>query len=277
MTDPTTGTQWHAGPDLLRQYAEGRLDPVAQAAVETHVERCASCRADTADLVAPASLAPVWDRVLVEVRTPEPGRLTRLLRWLHVPEVDAVVLRASANLVVALAIAVAAALAFALVAAQLSHDRQELAWLAIAPLLPALLVAGAYDSTDPIRELADATPYSKLRVALLRTLVAVLGAVPLVLVMGLVPEIEISVVAWLLPALAIACVLLVLLTRRSAAVSVAAVTAVWVLGVAALRAGDQLDQVTAPLGQSLSLLVAVASALVLVRRWGLLRPERTRA
>jgi len=277
MTDPTTGTQWHAGPDLLRQYAEGRLDPVAQAAVETHVERCASCRADTADLVAPASLAPVWDRVLVEVRTPEPGRLTRLLRWLHVPEVDAVVLRASANLVVALAIAVAAALAFALVAAQLSHDRQELAWLAIAPLLPALLVAGAYDSTDPIRELADATPYSKLRVALLRTLVAVLGAVPLVLVMGLVPEIEISVVAWLLPALAIACVLLVLLTRLSAALSVGAVAAVWVLGVAALGAGDQIDQVTAPLGQSLSLLVAVASALVLVRRWGLLRPERTRA
>jgi hypothetical protein len=277
MTDPTTGTQWHAGPDLLRQYAEGRLDPVAQAAVETHVERCASCRADSVALVSPASLAPVWERVLVDVRTPEPSRLTRLLRWLHVPEVDVVVLRASGNLVVALAVAVAAALAFALAAAQLSHDRQQLAWLAIAPLLPALLVAGAYDSTDPIRGLADATPYSKLRVALLRTLVAVLGAVPLVLVMGLVPEIDISVVAWLLPALAVACVLLVLLTRWSAAVSVAAVAVGWVLGVAALRAGDQLDQVTAPLGQSLSLLVAVACALVLSRRWGLLRPERARA
>jgi hypothetical protein len=277
MTDPTTGTQWHAGPDLLSEYAAGRLDPVAQAAVETHVERCESCRADTATLVAPASLAPVWDRVLVEVRTPEPGRVTRLLRWLHVPEVDVVVLRASGNLVVALAVAVAASLIFALVAAQLSHARQQLAWLTIAPLLPALLVAGAYDSTDPIRELADATPYSKLRVALLRTLVAVLGAVPLVVVMGLVPEIDISVAAWLLPALAIACVLLVLLTRLPAAVSVGAVAAVWVLCVAALGAGDQIDQVTAPLGQFLSLLVAVASALALARRWGLLRPERTRA
>jgi hypothetical protein len=277
MTDPTTGTQWHAGPDLLSEYAAGRLDPVAQAAVETHVERCESCRADTATLVAPASLAPVWDRVLVEVRTPEPGRVSRLLRWLHVPEVDVVVLRASGNLVVALAVAVAASLVFALGAAQLSHDRQQLAWLTIAPLLPALLVAGAYDSTDPIRELADATPYSKLRVALLRTLVAVLGAVPLVVVMGLVPELDISVAAWLLPAFAIACVLLVLLTRLPAAVSVGAVAAVWVLGVAALGAGDQIDQVTAPLGQFLSLLVAVASALVLARRWGLLRPERTRA
>jgi hypothetical protein len=277
MTDPTTGTQWHAGPDLLSQYAAGRLDPVAQAAVETHVERCASCRADTASLVSPAVLTPVWDRVLVEVRTPEPGRLTRLLRWLHVPEVDVVVLRASANLVVALAVAVTAALAFALGAAQLSHDRQQLAWLAIAPLLPALLVAGAYDSTDPIRELAGATPYSKLRVALLRSLVAVLGAVPLVLVMGLVPEIDVSVVAWLLPALAVASVLLVLLTRLSAAASVGAVAVVWVLAVAALGAGDQLDQVSAPLGQSLSLLVAIACALVLARRWGFVRPERTRA
>ena len=277
MTEPTTGTQWHAGPDLLRQYAEGRLDPVAQAAVETHVERCASCRADTAAFVAPASLAPVWDRVLVEVRTPEPSRVSRLLRWLRVPEVDVVILRASGNLVVALAVAVAAALMFALVASQLSHDRQQLAWLMIAPLLPALLVAGAYDSTDPIRELADATPYGKLRVALLRTLVAILGAVPLVGLMGLVPEIDISVAAWLLPALAVASVLLVLLTRVSAAVSVAAVGAAWVLGVAALRAGDQIDQVTAPLGQSVSLLVAVASALVLARRWGLVRPERTRA
>ena len=277
MTDPTTGTQWHAGPDLLSEYAAGRLDPVAQAAVETHVEHCAACRADTATLVAPASLAPVWDRVLVEVRTPEPGRLTRLLRWLHVPEVDVVVLRASGNLVVALAVAVAASLVFALVAAQLSHDRQQLAWLAIAPLLPALLVAGAYDSTDPIRELAEPTPYSKLRVALLRTLVAVLGAVPLVLVMGLVPEIDISVVG-----VAAAGARGRLRPARAAHQAVRgrlgrAVAAVWVLGVAALRAGDQLDQVTAPLGQSLSLLVAVASALVLARRWGLLRPERTRA
>ena len=278
ITDPASNSRaWHAGLDLLRQYAAGRLDPVAQAAVETHVERCVQCRSDTSVLVTPAALAPVWDRVVVEVRTPEPGRLTRLLRQLHVPEVDVVVLRASANLVVALALAILAALVFAVVAAQLSRERQEMAWLAIAPLLPALLVAGAYDSTDPVRELAEPTPYSKLRVALLRTLVGAVGALPLVLLMALVPEIDVSVASWLLPALAIALVLLVLITRMSAAVSVGSVAVVWVLGVAALRAGDQIDQVTAPLGQSLSLLVAVTSALVLARRWGLLRPERTQA
>ena len=135
MTDPTAARSGTPGPTCCGSTPTGRLDPVAQAAVETHVERCATCRADTAACVAPASLAPVWDRVLVEVRTPEPGRVTRLLRRLRVPEVDVVVLRASANLVVALAVAVAASLVFALVAAQLSHDRQQLAWLTIAPLL----------------------------------------------------------------------------------------------------------------------------------------------
>jgi hypothetical protein len=277
----TQTTGWHAGPDLLRQYAAGRLDPVAQAAVETHVERCDSCRAEATVLVGTLagqpSLDAVWERVLVEVRTPESGPLTRMLRRLRVPEVDVVVLRASGNLVLALAVAVAASLSFALAAAQLSHDRQQVAWLAIAPLLPALLVAGAYDSTDPVREVAEATPYSKLRVALLRTLVAVAGAVPLVVVMSLVPDIDLSVVAWLLPALAVTSVLLVLLTRLPAVVSVASVATVWLLGVAALGVEHQVDQVTAPLGQALSVVVAVACALVLVRRWGLTSPERSRA
>jgi hypothetical protein len=272
-----TTTPWHAGPELLARYADGSLDDVGQAAVEAHVEQCPDCRADATTLVTRPALEPVWGRVLVGVRTPHPGRVTTLLRWLRVPEVDVVVLRSSANVLVAMAVAVTVTFGFALVAAQLSQDRQELAWLTIAPLLPALLVAGAFDSTDPIRELTDPTPYSKLRVALLRTLVAVLGALPLVVVMALVPEIDVSVAAWLLPALAIAGVLLVLLTRLSAAVAVVAVAVTWVLGVAALRAGDQVDQVTAPLGQSLSLLVAIASALVLARRWGLLRPERARS
>ena len=272
MTDSTT--QWHADPELLRQYAAGRLDPVAQAAVETHVERCADCRAAATALVTPVALDAVWDRVLVEVRTPKPAWPARLLRRLGVPDADLVVLRASTNLLVALGAATAGALVFALVAAQLSADRQELAWLAVAPLLPALLVAGAYDSTDPLRELAEPTPFSKLRVALLRTVVGVVGAVPLVLLMSLVPNIGASVVTWLLPALAIALTLLVLLTRWAAVVAIGVVSGVWLLGVGLLKAGDDLGTVSAPLGQGVSLLVATAAALVLVRQLGVLRPER---
>ena len=111
------------------------LDDVGQAAVEAHVERCADCRADATTLVpgqrSTRSGTGCWSRSAPR----SPAGSPRLLRWLRVPEVDVVVLRASANLVVALAVAVAASLGFALVAAQLSHDRQQLAWLAIAPLL----------------------------------------------------------------------------------------------------------------------------------------------
>ena len=64
----------------------------------------------------------------VEVDAPRSaGRSPGCSGGCGVPEVDVVVLRASGNLVVALAVAVAASLIFALVAAQLSHDRQQLA------------------------------------------------------------------------------------------------------------------------------------------------------
>ena len=235
------------------------------------------CRAAATALVTPVSLAPVWDRVLVEVRTPDRSWPFRLLRRLAVPEVDLVVLRASTNLLLGLAVATAAALTFALVAAQLSESRQGVAWLAIAPLIPALLVAGAYDSTDPLRDLAEPTPYSKLRIALLRTVVSVVGALPLVLAMSLVPNIQASIATWLLPALAITLVLLVLITRLSAVVAVSIVAVTWLLGVAALKSGDQVQTVTEPLGQALSLLVAAAAALVLVHQLGALQPERRRA
>ena len=157
------------------------------------------------------------------MRAPDRAWPFRLLRRLAVPEVDLVVLRASTNLLLGLAVATAAALAFALVAAQLSESRQEVAWLAIAPLMPALLVAGAYDSTDPLRDLAEPTPYSKLRIALLRTVVSVVGALPLVLAMSLVPNIRRRSRPGCCRRCASPWSLLVLLTRLSAVVAVGVV------------------------------------------------------
>jgi len=264
---------WHAGLELLREYAAGRLDPAVQAAVETHLERCPQCRGDATTLVAPAALAPVWTRVLVEVRTPQRAWPFRALRRLGVPEVDLVVLRVSTNLVLALALATAATLGFALAAAQLPGSRQVVAWLALAPLLPALLVAGAYDSTDPLRELAEPTPYGKLRIALLRTVVAVLGALPLVMVMTLVPNIDVSLATWLLPSLAVSLVLLVVITRLTAVVAVGVVSLGWLFVVAVVTVGGRTEDVGTPLGQSLALVTSVTAALVLVHRLGAARPE----
>jgi hypothetical protein len=269
-----TNTQWHAGPELLRRYAEGTLDQVGQAAVETHVSGCAECRGHASALVSTSDLEPAWDRVLATVTAPPPSRLARALVRLGVRETDIVVLRASANLVLALAIATAAAVGFALVAAQLRSSQQELFYLAIAPLLPAILVAGAYDSTDPLREVAEATPHSKLRVAMLRTIVAVIGALPLVLAMGLVPQLEFSLAKWLLPALALSSVLLVLLTWWPATASVLALAAGWLVAVGLLRAGGRLDLVTAAGGQVLFAALLLAATVLLLLRFDLVRLTR---
>ena len=116
----------------------------------------------------------------------------------------------------------------------------------VAPLLPAMLVAAAYDASDPTRELLDATPFSKLRIALLRTALAVAAALPVVVLMGvLVPGLESQ-----RGALAAAVTHphrdrprsadLVHGTRRPSASLVAA----WVVVVAAWATGASLDSVT---------------------------------
>ncbi len=51
------------------------------------------------------------------------------------------VLRASTNLVIGLSVAITATVAFALAAGRLGPARQELLFLALAPLLPALLMS----------------------------------------------------------------------------------------------------------------------------------------
>jgi hypothetical protein len=277
MTD--TRTPWHAGAELLERYAAGTLDHVAQAAVETHVTGCADCRRAAASLVeqrTPVDLNKVWERVQVDiVRRPTPGAF-RFLQRLGVRETDLVILRASSNLLVALAVAIIATVGFAVAAASLSSGEKELFYLAIAPLLPTLLVAGAYDTTDPLRDVADATPFSALRIALLRTVVAVLGALPLVAAMAVVPTIDASIVTWLLPSLALTLMLLTLLTWVDAPVALLAVSLSWFGALAALRMGGDPSVITGPPGQAVCAAVVLCSTVVLLNRHGLLLAVRER-
>ncbi|HET9422490.1 MAG TPA: hypothetical protein VFO49_15225 [Nocardioides sp.] len=265
---------WHAGPDLLRRYADAALDDVGQAAVETHVTRCADCRREATALVAEPALETVWQGVTARVRAPRTHWTLRVLRRLGVPEPDLVVLRNSANLLLALAIATMAAVGFAIAGSFLKTSSQEVFYLALAPLLPTLLVAGAYDSTDPLRELAEPTPFGKLRIALLRTTIAVVGALPLVVLMGLVPHIDTNVATWLLPSLALTVLTLVLLTWLRAPLAVGAVVTAWLLVVTGLRTSGEVELVADPAGQLLAAAVLVAASVTLIGRLGVLRPER---
>ncbi len=235
---------WHAGPELLTRYAAGELSHAGQAAVETHLTVCADCRASSKPLVEPDSLDLVWSGVATKIAAPRLPLPLRVLRRLGVPHTDLVVIRASSSMWLSWALAMLGAILFAILTSWLTTYEQELFYAAVAPLLPALLVAGAYDASDPTRELMTATPFSKLRMALLRTAVAVAAALPVVALMSaVVPGLAGHRGAWLLPSLALTVLALTLLTSWTASVTMGVLSSGWILVVAVWAERGSLDAV----------------------------------
>ncbi len=261
-----TAATWHAGPDLLRRYAEGALDSAAQFSVETHLVDCPTCQADAARQVDRAGLQQVWQGVAREIAAPRRSLAVRALVRLGLPDADAVVLSASSGLQRPWLLSVAGALLYALAGGLLPGADRDLVQVLVAPLVPVLAVVAAYDSTDPLRELAGTLPASKLRLALLRTTAAIGVALPVtgagaLLVPGLVEP-----VVWLLPSLALTGTGLVLLTWWSAQVTRAAVAAGWAVVVVLLGGrGALLVVASAPAQAVFALAALAAGALFLVR------------
>jgi hypothetical protein len=81
-------------------------------------------------------------------------------------------------------------------------------------------------------ELTNATPYSKVRLALLRTLAVVTTTVPLVVVMGAIAGLGWMSVAWLGPAFGLTLTALVGLTWWPPAVTSTSISAIWAAVVA---------------------------------------------
>ena len=263
----TQETSWHAGPELLGRYADGTLGRAGQAAVETHLTGCAECRTEANRLVAEEALEPVWTGITTAISAPRLPLPLRLLGTLGVRHTDLVVLRASSAVLISWALAVAGALIFVAIAGSLSTLEQRVFYAVVAPLLPAMLVATAYDASDPTRELLAATPFSKLRVALLRTALAVTAALPVVVLMGvLVPELEGQRGAWLLPSLTLTVVALVLLTWLAAPVTIGVLVTCWVLVVTVWTTRASLDTVTSAGVQSAFLALALVATTTLVWR-----------
>jgi hypothetical protein len=253
---------WHLEQHTWEAYAAGRLDPVAEASVEAHVIGCPQCRDAARSSVTPAQTRAVWDAVRTSIAKPALPAPLRPLRRLGVPTPDLVVVSAADSLLVPWAAAVGFALLSAcLVAlAGLSPSNQDAAFLALAPLVPVLAIAMAYDALDPLRETCLATPYSKLRLALLRATATLAVAVPATLAVGLaVPGMQDIAFAWLLPSLGLTTGVLVLLTWLEAPLAGALVASSWVALVFVLRSGWDVLVLTSPPAQ----LACVALALLL--------------
>jgi len=261
-------TTWHVSPGLLERYADGALDSAASASVETHLTSCSACRENVARLASPTDVAALWSGVRAEIAVPRHPWLVRQLRRVGLPDADAVVLSASQSLRLPWALSVMIAFVSMVVLAALSDRRADLIYLAVAPLLPAIGVAASYDSTDPIREIVETTPVSKLRLLLLRTLVVVTCSVPPVLLLGLVVS-DLSAVAfaWLLPSFALTLVALVLLKWWPAWVTSAGVVSVWALAVLLVGGRGAVGRLADVPLQVACAMAALGAVAVLVARF----------
>ena len=252
---------WHVGPELLDRYTGGDLDLARQSAVETHLMACADCRQLTSVKAPQDLLTEIWQGVQIATARPRMPWPLRLLRKLGLAETDAVILRASSALYRPWLLSLVGAFVIGVGGNMMPAAEQRVFYLLFAPLLPAITVAATYDTTDPIRELAAATPFSKLRIALLRTASAVAVALPVVLLAGLVlPFVGADAFAWLLPSLTLTLLALTLLTWWTAPVTAWAVAGLWLAVVGILRSMDQLSAVDTPFAQ---LAFAVAALLAL--------------
>jgi hypothetical protein len=280
-------TGWHLDDDMLRRYVD-RADSLAEgASAEQHLLSCAPCRVRvTAAVTAAASVtgrgvidfAAVWDRTRDAVEVPRPSGFERLLRGAGLPAQEArLVAVASAFRGVWLA-GVAAVLAFAAIAAAFGHARGVWLFLAVAPVVPCLVVASSYDPwLDPALEPELVTPYPALRLILLRTIAVLALALPAVLLLGLFVPGQ-TAFAWLLPAVGFVAVVLAASTWVSPLRAAIAVSSVWlaVVWLLAARSGAPEAVLQARAQAGFVVLAAASFSIFLLRRRRLrqLRPWR---
>jgi hypothetical protein len=271
-------TGWHLDDDTLRRYVE-RTDSMAEgASAEQHLLSCEPCRARVNAAAGVIDLAAVWDRTRETVEVPRPSVLERLLRVAGLPAHEARLVAVASAFRGVWLTGAAAVLAFAALAAAAGHARGLWLFLAVAPVVPCLVVASSYDPwLDAALEPELVTPYPVFRLILLRTIAVLALALPTVLLFGLVIPGE-TAFAWLLPATGFVAVVLAASTWVSPLRSAIAVSSGWLVAVwlVAARSGSP-EAVLQGRAQAGFLALAAASfSIFLVRRRRLrqLRPWR---
>jgi hypothetical protein len=271
-------TGWHLDDDTVRRYVD-RTDSLAEgASVEQHLVSCEQCRARVNTAVDVIDFAAVWDRTRDIIEVPRPSVFERLLRVAGLPAHEARLVAVASAFRGVWLVGASAVLAFATLGAAVGHARGLWLFLAVAPIVPCLVVASSYDPRlDPALEPELVTPYPALRLILLRTIAVLAVALPAVVLLGLVVPGQAPFV-WLLPAVGFVAVVLAASTWVSPLHSAIPVSCGWfvVVWLLATRSGspDAVLQARAQVG---FLVLAVASFgifLVRGRQLRQLRPWR---
>jgi hypothetical protein len=265
-------TSWHVDDVALQRWVD-RTDSLPQSAsVEQHLLGCAACRDRVSVGMAaqsasqPVDLDVVWTRVRDLVELPRPSMGERVLRRLGLPAAEARLVAAAPAFRGAWLGGALLVLLFLAAANAWGHASGLWLFLVIAPLLPCAAVAVSYDPRiEPALEQEVATPYSVVRLVVLRTL-AVLGIVlPVAVALGaLLPGP--APYLWLLPAIGFVAGVLALSTWLPPITAAAAIGAVWVIAVGAATAfGSSVDVVHSPFPPVYVALVAVSCVIVVAR------------
>ena len=267
-------TSWHVHPALLSDYACGALDPAREASVDSHLQRCSSCRAAIAEHADSELVDAVWTDVVDVLDRPRPSLVERAAVGLGL-RADLVRLAVGATgAQLAWTGALIAVAAFALTAPGLPTGLR-MWFLVAAPLIPVTAVAAAYGPrADPMFDVVAAAPFSAIRLLLLRCLAVLPAAAAVNLLAGLVlPGGWLIGVLWLLPAVGLTLLTLACEIRFGQRRVGAVVLVAWLAVVTATfgTTGSVLP-VFGPAGQLLFAGLAFLSAPVVARgrleMWG---------
>jgi hypothetical protein len=276
-------TSWHVDEVVLRRWIE-RTDALpCSASVEQHLLACEQCRGrvrvavGTDFLPQLPDLNAVWGRVRDAVELPRPSCFERMLGRLGLPARDARLVAAARAFRGPWLMGVLMVLGFVELAAQFGHARGEFFFLTVAPLLPCVAVAVSYDpDIDPALEQELATPYSPLRLVVLRTVAVLAVAIPAVVLLDLVLPTRAPYV-WLLPAVGFVAAVLALSTWMNPLRGAIAISAVWLAVVWLAAAEDRAaSSVLQTPFQVFCIVLAVASSSVFLVRGRHVREVRPR-
>jgi hypothetical protein len=261
---------WHIDEATLTHYILGATSSAVAASAEAHFTACADCRARLSPAVDTARLDAIWGEVADRVDLNSLPWFERLLCRVGVREDTARLLAATPSLRSSWLAALLIAVLFAVFAAD-SSPRGLFVFLTLAPMLPVAGVAASYGrDADPAYELAVASPYSLLRLMLIRSL-AVVGVTMTLTGIGglLLADSGWTAAAWLLPALALSVTTLALSTRVTPVWAGASVLMSWLAFVVlTTQVTDDRLAVFGAAGQLAALALATIASLALVRQRG---------
>jgi hypothetical protein len=259
---------WHVPADTRAAWVAGHVTAVEGASVEQHLMGCPRCRADLAGTSPPGlDLDRVWAGVVDRVEPPRPSPLARLLRVLGVGEADSLVLGAAPAFTASWVAATAAVVVLTMTASFADPARTLALYLLLAPLVPMAGVAAAYgDGVDPTFELGVASPYSQLRLLLLRTAAVLALAVPLTVLAGAALDPWWVAVAWLAPGLAFVLLVLASTTWFPPLYATSTVALLWATASVVALLTDHPLTLVGSWSALLSALVGAVAAAVLVAR-----------